>query len=110
MHAGERMMKQMSNAHIRQQFLKSISDGSWSKESEVHLKALTEFGRQRLSTRTINYDATLTKLEVIEAKTRNENGEIIIPKEKIEDKPLASDPRILKEDHQVLIPFEGITI
>lgn len=85
-------------------------DGTWVKEVEVQLKVLTEAGRQSLSTQTYTYDATRSTFEVLEAKTNNNGIESIVCKEKIEDKPLASDPLGLKDTHQVLVPFECVTV
>jgi len=55
-------------------------------------------------------NAALCSLKIIEAKTTNNGEEIIVPKEKIEDKPLASDPLGLQKEHQILIPFERVTV
>lgn len=85
-------------------------DGTWTMETEIQLKVLTEAGRQALSTQTYTYDATTSTLQVIEAKTNSNGEEAIVPKEKIEDKPLASDPLGLCEKHQILIPFECVTV
>lgn len=90
--------------------IKVHKDGSWTMESEIQLKILTEAGRQALSTQTYTYDATNSTMEIIEAKTSNEGQEIVVPKQKIEDKPLASDPTGLRKNHQILIPFERVTI
>jgi hypothetical protein len=85
-------------------------DGSWTRESELQLKILTEAGRQALSTQCYTYDATNSTLKILEAKTISEGKEVIVPKEKIEDKPLASDPSGLRKNHQILVPFEQVTI
>lgn len=85
-------------------------DGTYTVESEEQLKVLTEEGRQNLKTRTYTYDANLHTFEVLEAKTINDEIETVIPKEKIEDKPLASDTLGLRKKHQVLIPFERVTV
>ncbi len=85
-------------------------DGSWTMENKIHLKILNETGRQALSTLLLTYDATRETLEVLGAKTNRDGIEISVPKEKIEDKPLASDRSGLKKEHQVLIPFEGVTV
>ncbi|MBP7729853.1 MAG: DUF3857 domain-containing protein [Alphaproteobacteria bacterium] len=84
-------------------------DGSWTKESEIQWKILNESGRQALSTLTHTYDSTLSKSEILEAKTDNHGKEINVL-EKIEDKPLASDALGLKKNHQILVPFECVTV
>lgn len=85
-------------------------DGSWTVESEIQLKILTEAGRQALSTQCYTYDATNFALKILEAKTTSGGKEVFVPKEKIEDKPLASDPTGLSKNHQILIPFEQVTV
>lgn len=85
-------------------------DGTWTVESTMELKVLTEAGRQDLSTQTYTYDATRATFEVLAAKTSSNGQDAPIPKEKIEDKPLASDPLGLRETHQILIPFERVTV
>ena len=85
-------------------------DGSWTMEYEAQFKILNEAGRQALSTLTYTYNAALCNLKVIEAKTSNDGKEVIVQKEKIEDKPLASDPLGLQKEHQILIPFERVTV
>ena len=85
-------------------------DGTWIMEEEVELKALTESGRQELARHLYTYDATTSTFTVLEAKTIN--GEIIsnVPIEKIEDKPLASDPTKLSNIHQIFLAFENVSI
>lgn len=85
-------------------------DGSWVFESEVWLKPLNETGRQALSSKTYTYEAIASTFEVLEAKTITDGKEFIVPKDKIEDKLLASDARVLSERHQVLIPFERLSV
>jgi len=85
-------------------------DGTYTIESDVQLKILTEAGRQTLKTVTYPYDATRRTFEILEAKTSSNEGEFIVPKEKIEDKPSASDPLGLSDAHQILIPFERVTV
>lgn len=85
-------------------------DGSWTMDFDIQLKILNEAGRQALSTLTYTYNAALCTLDVIEAKTSSNGREIIVPKDKIEDKPLASDPLGLQKEHQILIPFERVTV
>lgn len=85
-------------------------DGTWTWESEIQLKILTEAGRQALSTQSYTYDATNFTVEILEAKINSDGQEIIVPKQKIEDKPLASDPTGLRKNHQILIPFERVTV
>ncbi|MBI2707777.1 MAG: DUF3857 domain-containing protein [Proteobacteria bacterium] len=84
--------------------------GKWTMEFDIHAKILNEAGRQALSVLTFTYDATRSTLEVLEAKTSAHGNEFIVPKQKIEDKPLASDPLGLREEHQILIPFEQVSI
>lgn len=85
-------------------------DGSWTMDYEIQVKILNEAGRQALSTLTYTYNAALCNLEIIEAKTNNNGQEVIVSKEKIEDKPLASDPLGLQKEHQILIPFERVAV
>jgi len=85
-------------------------DGTWTMELEEQFKILTEAGRQVLSTQTYTYDATLDTFDVLEAKICSNGIETIVPKEKMEDKPLASDPKGLSQNHQILIPFERVTV
>lgn len=91
-------------------------DGSWEMEMETELRALTDLGRQILSTQNYTYDAALQKFEVLEAKTigitedSKIQSENVVPFQKIEDKPLASDPQRLGNIHQILVPFECVTV
>lgn len=86
-------------------------DGSWTMDLDIKLKVLNEAGRKSLSTLTYTYNAALCNLKIIEAKTIGPDGnEILLPKDKIEDKPLASDPLGLQKEHQILIPFERVTV
>lgn len=84
-------------------------DGSWILETDVQWKVLNETGRQALSTQTYSYNANNYTFEVLEAKTSKNGEDFIVPKGKIEDKPLASDSLTLCRNHQVLIPFERLT-
>jgi hypothetical protein len=80
-------------------------------DMDSQFKVLNESGRQSLSTLTYTYNAALSKLQVIEAKTTTQEGvDIIVPKDKIEDKPLASDPLGLQKEHQILVPFERVSV
>lgn len=85
-------------------------DGSYTIESETELKILTEAGRRALTTQTYTYNAARSTFEVLEAKTTNNGTASVISKERIEDKPLASGPSGLKKDHQILLPFERVTV
>lgn len=85
-------------------------DGTWTMDMEAQFKVLNESGRQALSTLTYTYNAALSKLQVIEAKTTAEGVDIVVPKDKIEDKPLASDPLGLQKEHQILVPFERVGV
>jgi len=85
-------------------------DGSYTRESEVRLKILNEEARQALSTRIYTYNALNYTFEVLEAKTITNGEEFIVPKDKIEDKPLASEAKVLCRNHQVLVPFERLTV
>jgi hypothetical protein len=84
--------------------------GKWTMESEVQIKILNEAGRQALSVITLTYDATRSTLEVLGAKTTTNGKEYAVLKQKIEDKPLASDPLGLRNDHQILIPLEQVAV
>ena len=84
--------------------------GSWTMEIEKQLKILNESGRQELSVPIFTYDATRTTMEILEAKTSTNGKKLVVPKQKIEDKPLASDPLGLKDEHQILIPFEQVSV
>ena len=77
-------------------------DGTLTDETEVQFKIINEAGRA-FATQIFTYDTTLCRLDVIKAVTYNDGVEVVVPKDKIEDKPLASDHRGL-EEHQVLIP------
>lgn len=85
-------------------------DGTWTVISDIQVKVLTESGRQALSTQTCTYDATRNTAEVLHASTNNNGKEFTVPKERIEDKDLASDSLGLKKDRQILIPFERVTV
>ncbi|MBA3813880.1 MAG: DUF3857 and transglutaminase domain-containing protein [Alphaproteobacteria bacterium] len=85
-------------------------DGTWTLESDIQLKILTEAGRQALSTQTCTYDATRNTAEVLEASTDNNGTKSIVPKNRIEDKPLASDALGLRKQHQILIPFDRVAV
>jgi len=85
-------------------------NGRWTKTEEIQLKILNEAGRESLSALTVNYDATRRKLEILEAKTSNNNKDFIVPKQKIEDKPLASDVLGLRNTRQILIPFQQVVV
>lgn len=90
--------------------IKLKKDGSATEETEYQLKILNESGRQALSTQIFRYNALHSKLKVLGAKTINNGEEVIVPKEKIEDKSLASDRTGLSEVHQVLVPFERVAV
>lgn len=86
-------------------------DGSWTLEKDVQMKILTEEGRHSFATQMHAYDATRETFEVLEAKTIDEDGiEHIVLRERMEDKPLASGPLGLSKQHQILIPFECVTV
>lgn len=84
--------------------------GRWTMELDIQFKILNEAGRQALSVSMFTYDATRSSLEILEAKTSLNGNEFVVPKQKIEDKPLASDPLGLREEHQILIPFEKVEV
>jgi len=84
--------------------------GRWTMELDIQLKILNEAGRQHLSVLPFTYDATRSTLEILEAKAITNGKEFIVSKQKIEDKPLASDPLGLRDDHQLLVPFEQVSI
>jgi hypothetical protein len=84
--------------------------GRWVKVYEAQFKILNETGRDALSVLTCSYDATRSSLKILEATTSINGKEFKVPKEKIEDKPLASDPLALREERQILIPFQQMVV
>jgi hypothetical protein len=85
-------------------------DGTWTCESDIQLKVLTEAGRQGLSAQTIAYDATRNKFEILAASTTNQGKTFTVPQARMENKPLASDPMALRQQRQILIPFERVAV
>lgn len=85
-------------------------DGTWTCETDIQLEVLTEAGRQGLSTQTVCYDATRNKFEILEASTTNNGETCSVPQSRMEDKPLASDPMGLRQQRQILIPFERVAV
>jgi hypothetical protein len=85
--------------------------GQWTMESEINLEILTENGRRDASVQTLNYDASREHIEILEAYTTSPDGKsFVVQKASIEDKPLASDPLGVKNDHQILVPFQQATV
>lgn len=94
----------------KQVLFKVNKDGTWTCETDIQLEVLTEAGRQGLSTQTICYDATRNKFEILEASTTNKGEKCSVPQNRMEDKPLASDPMALRQQRQILIPFERVAV
>ena len=86
-------------------------DGSCVIESEIQLKILNESRRNFfLGPEFTTYDAAVSLREILEVRISNNGQEITISKEKIEDKPLASEFSGVSDKRQILIPFEGVVV
>ncbi len=86
------------------------ADGTYKIIVDEQIKILNENARQNFSVQTLHFDKLFANLKILEAKTILDGKEYPLTKEKIEIKPLASDPTGLSETYQVLIPFENAVI
>lgn len=89
---------------------KISEDGTWEMVYEEKLKILTEQGRQDFSVLNYRYDATRTQVKVLEAETIHDGKVFSVSTDKIEDKPLASDPTGIREERQILIPLQHVNV
>jgi hypothetical protein len=85
-------------------------DGTYTVDEEQRFKILTEAGRQRMATQAYTYDTTLSRLDISDARTTTSGVDYIVPRDKIETKPLASDGMALSQKNQILIPFQQLEI
>ncbi len=85
-------------------------DGSAVIVSEQKYKVLKEQGRESCTNFHFTYNAVYSEVEIIEAKTMLNGSEYYVPKENIELKPLASNPRGFDQKMQTLIRFSNVEI
>lgn len=88
--------------------VKIFSDGSTLLEEEGFYKIINEEAKY-LGTFTMNYTPHLGSFEVLHAETRNQGEEpLVVKKNKIEDKAIASGVQGFDDTHQVIVNFSGV--
>lgn len=84
--------------------------GEWTATYNVKYRALSESGRQNLTTHSFVYDRSRSSVKILEASTSLKGNKLKTPAKKIEDKPLPSDSDGLSNNHRVLVPFQQVEV
>lgn len=86
-------------------------DGTSEEILELQEKILKEQGRSIATNFRLNYNASTSKISIIEAKTITPDGKVhVVTKEMIEDKQIASIGYGFDDQNQILISFPNIEI
>lgn len=86
------------------------ADGSSEKIFEGQVQILNERGRDTLATLPLYYLHSTSELEILIARTINDQEVFELDRTTIEDKPLASEIMAFDQQHQVLLAFPNIKI
>ncbi len=90
--------------------IKIKKDGTSVVVVDQLYKILNEDARQNYATEMIAFDKSREEVKVLEAETIVGEQVYKVPVEKIEIKPLASDERALRQDYQILVPFQNVVV
>jgi len=85
------------------------ADGHTEDVVEYRLKILNEKGRNEAITM-LTYNDSVSKIEILDARTINKGKEYRISKNMIENKPLASSTQAFDQQMQVMVSFPQATI
>ena len=86
------------------------ADGTYKEEIELQEKILKEAGRERAAKYSLYYNGDSSKLKIVSAKTIFNGKEYQVPKNNIEDKPLASSGQAFDHIKQVFIAFPNAEV
>ncbi len=85
-------------------------DGLFVEEEEKELRIRNEAGRQAVGTMGFVYNARVSKVEVLSAETVAGERTLPVPREAIEDKPVATNLPGFDEFAKVTIPYTGVQV
>lgn len=80
-------------------------DGTATSISEVHAKIMKEEAKKIWAHFPVTYNANISKIKILEAKTIINGKEYPVNANQIEDKPIASNVQSFDQKHQIVLAF-----
>ncbi|MBI5575288.1 MAG: DUF3857 domain-containing protein [Deltaproteobacteria bacterium] len=85
-------------------------DGRFVEEEEKEIRIRNEAGREDIGTWNFVYNARVFKVEVLSAEAVTGGKTITVPREAIEDKPVATNMPGFDEYSKITVPFSGVQV